>query len=64
MLCYQRENGAANLRKFYLNLKSNNDCTLASNFCPPRSLHMKIGKRRREEKFYLLENDVQASACP
>jgi hypothetical protein len=64
MVGYQRENEAANLRKIGLNLKSNNHCARASNFRPPRSLYMNFGKRRSEEKFYSLENDVQTSACP
>jgi hypothetical protein len=32
-------------------------------FCPPRSLNMKFGILRRDEKFCCLENEVQNFVC-
>ena len=62
ILGYQGKIEVGNLWEFDLNLISNNICALLEIFCEPRSLNMKFGTRRKEEKLYWLENDVQAYA--
>ena len=62
ILGYQGKIEVGNLWEFDLNLISNNICAFLEIFCEPRSLNMKSGTRRKEEKLYWLENDVQAYA--
>jgi len=63
ILRYQIKNEAGKIRSTFQKEHRTVSVHLRETFCPPRSMKMKFGTIRRDEKLYSLEKDVQSYVC-